>query len=70
MRDTVSTSKNLLACSDSTCETWAILAGQGLGAVDKTAGVFDDTPPSEVPEEHAATYRSSYCQINPDYAIG
>lgn len=47
----------------------AISAGEGLGAFDKEAEVFDDTPPSGFSREAIERYQSAYRRANPAYAI-
>lgn len=48
----------------------ATMAGQGLGAYDKEANVFDDTPPSGISGELVPLYQAAYQKANPAYAIG
>lgn len=47
----------------------ATSAGEGLGAFDKEAAVFDDTPPSGFSSEAIQCYQAAYRQANPAYAI-
>lgn len=70
MPDTASKPDTFVAEGEPDAAAWAALAGQRLGTVDNEAGVFDDTPPSNVPEEHSNTYRTAYWAVNPDYALG
>lgn len=69
MPDTVNSAIELSDARAVSGETWAVLAGQGLGQLDKAAGAFDDTPPTEVSAEHTAAYRAAYYLANPDYAL-